>query len=114
MAVVYADFVRERGRGGRTVKTYVAKAQRAKAYQRASAAAAQRVAVSAPTQRGGLAFWSILLLAPLAGLVAPLIVAPLAGEMSAMVMGGAGLFACVMLLFWLAKQEADSAPRATQ
>ena len=39
MAVVYADFVRERGRGARTVKTQRAKTQRAKAYQRATAEA---------------------------------------------------------------------------
>lgn len=109
MAVVYGDFARERGRGGRTVKTYRAKTQRAKAYQRATAAAAQRVAAPVHTRRGGYAFWMIMLLAPLAGLAAPLIAVPVIGEPHGWVMAGVGLLACVLLLMRLVKHEADNA-----
>jgi|SRR5690606_2870373 len=109
MAVVYADLVRERGRGGRTVKTYRAKNQRVKAYQRATAAAAQRVAAPVHARRGGAIFWMILLLAPLAGLAAPLLAVPYLGEPQGWILAGAGLLASVLLLLRLAMHEADYA-----
>lgn len=109
MAVVYADFVRERGKGGRTVKTYRAKSQRAKAYQRATAAAAQRVVAPVHARQGGAIFWMIMLLAPLAGLAAPLLAVPLIGEPQGWILAGAGLLACVLMLLRLAMHEADHA-----
>lgn len=109
MAVVYADFVRERGKGARTVRTHRAKTQRAKAYQRATAAAAQRTAIQAESRRGGASFWLIMLLAPLAGLVAPLLGVPMMGEPQGWALAGVGLLACVFLLLRLLKQEADYA-----
>lgn len=108
MAVVYGDFIRERGRGGRTLKTYRAKTQRAKAYQRATAIPVPRVAAVAPTRSGGVAFWMILLLAPLAGLAAPLLAVPAMGQ-SGWALAGAGLLACMLLMLRLVRQEADYA-----
>ena len=109
MAVVYADFVRERGKSARTVRTHRAKTQRAKAYQRATAEAAQRVAVQSQPRKGGVSFWMIMLLAPLAGLVAPLLGASVLGEPQGWALAGAGLFACMLLMLRLVKQEADTA-----
>lgn len=109
MAVVYADLVRDRGRGGRTVKTYRARNQRAKAYQRATAAAALQTATSVHRRQGGAIFWAILLLAPLAGLAAPLVAVPYMGEPQGWILAGAGMLACVLMLMRLAVHEADHA-----
>ncbi|MVW72998.1 MULTISPECIES: hypothetical protein [unclassified Bordetella] len=113
MAVVYGDFVRERGRGGRTIRTYRAKTQRAKAYQRATATVVHRAQAATPARRGGAAFWMIMLLAPLAGLAAPLVAVPALGQ-TGWVLAGAGLLACMLLLLRLAKHEADYAYQAQQ
>jgi hypothetical protein len=113
MAVVYGDFVRERGRGGRTIRTYRAKTQRAKAYQRATASVVHQAAIETQARRGGFAFWTIMLLAPLAGLAAPLVAVPVLGQ-TGWVLAGAGLLACVLLLMRLAKHEADYAYQTQQ
>ena len=108
MAVVYADFARDRSRAVRTVQTHRAKTQRAKAYQRATAQSSVRAAPP-HVRQGGAIFWMILILAPLAGLAAPLLAVPLIGEPHGWVMAGIGMLACVLLLLRLAMHEADHA-----
>ncbi|MBV7481863.1 hypothetical protein [Bordetella sp. BOR01] len=51
------------------------------------------------------------MLAPLAGLAAPLLAVPWLGELVGWILAGAGLLACVLMLFRLAMLEADSAQR---
>ncbi|MCD0501695.1 hypothetical protein [Bordetella petrii] len=93
MAVVYVEFERERASKVR------------------SAQKVQRRARPAPRRAGDsrYAFMTCLLLAPLAGLAAPLYAVPWLGEPAGWAVAGAGLLACVLLLFRLAMHEADRA-----
>lgn len=92
MAVVYVEFERERASKVR------------------SAQKVQRRARPAPRRTDSrYAFMACLLLAPLAGLAAPLYAVPWLGEPTGWVLAGAGLLACVLLLFRLAMLEADRA-----
>ena len=94
MAVVYLDFERER----------------AKAFR--SANKARRVRPAPPCASDSRrTFMIILALAPLAGLAAPWLAVPTLGEPAGWILAGAGLLACVILLFRLAMQEADNARR---
>lgn len=96
MAVVYLELERER-------------------VQAARSARKARVAPAVPAARGGSdarrTFLACLMLAPLAGLAAPLWAVPWLGEPVGWSLAGAGLLACVLLLFRLAMQEADRARR---
>ncbi|MBO1111893.1 hypothetical protein [Bordetella petrii] len=91
MAVVYVEFERERARKARS--THQARPR------------------TAPARAGDSrrAFMACLILAPLAGLAAPLLAVPWLGEPAGWLLAGAGLLACVLLLFRLAMHEADSA-----
>ena len=70
--------------------------------------------MTAHPPKSGASFWLIMLLAPLAGLVAPLLAVPLMGELQGWALAGAGLLACVLLLLRLAKQEADYALQSSK
>lgn len=95
MAVVYLELERERVKAARSARK-------------------ARIAPAAPAVRGNdgrRTFMACLMLAPLAGLAAPLWAVPWLGEPAGWTLAGAGLLACVLLLFRLARQEADSARR---
>jgi len=94
MAVVYLELERERAKAVRSAN----KAHRARPAP-ACADDSRRT------------FMTILALAPLAGLAAPLLAVPWLGEPAGWLLAGVGLLACVLLLFRLAMLEADSARR---
>ena len=109
MAVVYADFVRDRSKAVRSVRTHRARTERAKAYQRATAAAVSHVQTTTQARQGGAAFWMIMLLAPLAGLIAPLMAGSMMTATQGYALAGAGLVVCLLLMLRLLKQEANHA-----
>ena len=90
MAVVYVEFERERARKARSANQ-------------------ARHARIAPARAGDSrrTFLVCLILAPLAGLAAPLLAVPWLGQPAGWLLAGAGLLACVLLLFRLAMLEAD-------
>ncbi|CAP42001.1 hypothetical protein [Bordetella petrii] len=90
MAVVYVEFERERARKARSANQ-------------------ARHARTAPARAGDSrrTFLACLILAPLAGLAAPLLAVPWLGQPAGWLLAGAGLLACVLLLFRLAMLEAD-------
>jgi len=93
MAVVYVEF--ERARRGK------------------ARVAPQAVNPGAPRRDSGRAvFWACLALAPLAGLAAPVWAVPQLGHLAGWSLAGAGLLACVLMLFGLARLEADRARNA--
>lgn len=94
MAVVYVEFERERA--GKARSAHQARRVRP---ARARAGDSRRT------------FMACLMLAPLAGLAAPLLAVPWLGELVGWILAGAGLLACVLMLFRLAMLEADSAQR---
>ncbi|MBO9356500.1 hypothetical protein GG851_21120 [Bordetella petrii] len=93
MAVVYVEFERERAGKVR------------------SAQKARHGARPAPACTGSArnTFLACMTLAPLAGLAAPLWAVPALGEAAGWALAGAGLLGCVLLLFRLARLEADRA-----
>ncbi|OZI27756.1 hypothetical protein CAL18_03930 [Bordetella genomosp. 7] len=95
MAVVYVEF--ERARRGK------------------ARVAPNAVNQAVPRRDSGRAvFWGCLGLAPLAGLAAPVWAVPQFGHLAGWGLAGAGLLACVLMLFGLARLEADRARDAGQ
>ncbi len=92
MAVVYVEFERERARKARS-------ANQARHARTAPARAGRR---PRPFLAGGI-------LAPRAGRAAPRLAGPWLGQPAGWLLAGAGLLACVLLLFRLAMLEADRA-----
>lgn len=90
MAVVYVEFERARNRKTRSASRAIDPRSR-----------------SAQGDRGRKLFWACLALAPLAGLAAPIWAVPRLGAPYGWALAGAGLLACLLMLFRLAMHEAD-------